>query len=176
MHHKIFHKFHSKFNHIKWKLFQQNQYRTLNTLTQWSAPQDASSELLDSSESSWFLQAIRFTVETWHNKGSNFTAITASNPSLAIPPESLHSSRRPLSIPTARIPVLRDRSSPAQDSAVILSLKVGNVASCLIVEVPSIVHNLTVLSREPVANWWAKGFHEHAHIILLCASCFAINW
>lgn len=153
------------------------QHCTLNTRTQWSAPHEASSRAPDSSQSAGFLQASRCTVETWHRKGSNRTARAASNCDCStLPPERLQSSIRPLSIPTARRPALSERSRPAHDNAVTLSRKVGKAASCLMEELSSMVHNLTVLSLDPVANWWPKGFHEHAHIILLWASCLAINW
>lgn len=85
---------------------------------------------------------------------------------------------RPDSIPTAIIPLLSTGLGVVQDREVTLVLKVGRVmSSCMVEEDLLTSHIFTVLSLEPVANWWVNGdgFHEHAHTILLCASCLVTS-
>lgn len=117
----------------------------------------------------FLLHAKRCTVETWHKNGWKRRAGAAD------PPDTLHSSMSPSSIPMARSPPLPEPLCPTHDNAVMLFLNCGRIMSCL-TEVPFwTAQILTVLSLEPVANSWQYGFQEHVHIILLCASCLAMS-
>lgn len=158
-----------------------NQTVTSNTLTQWSAPQEASCMLLQFSLFPGVFHARRLTGDTWHMNGSSFTTREAATlgtvtlPLLVLLIERLHSSMSPLSIPTARNPWFVWQSRPTHDRAVTLLLNGGKVRICL-TDSFSTAHIFTVLSLEPVANSWPNGFQEHVHIILLCASCLVRRW
>jgi len=132
--------------------------RTSNTLTVWSAPQEASSSADSSSVELGFRHRKRWTVDTWHKTGSNRSTHATLNgesgvlPAEALPPETLQSSINPLSMPTARTPALEARSWPIHANAVTLSRNWGNVASSLTEDASSTHHILTLLSLDPVAN------------------------
>lgn len=158
-----------------------NQTVISKTLTQWSAPQEASCMLLHFLLFSGVFHARRLTADTWHMNGSSFTAMEAATlgtvtlPLLVLLTKRFHSSMSPLSIPTARNPWFISRSRPNHERAVTLLLNGGKVRICL-TDLFSTAHIFTVLSLEPVANSWPNGFQEHDHIILLWASCLAKSW